>query len=379
MIKLFVTGDNHIGLKYSSHCKGKEIIAKRFVAFDNMIKKANEEKCNLFIITGDLFDNNKQILQRDIKSVMEKLSLFEGTAVILPGNHDYYKPEAKLWQQIDNIIKSMDNILILNEYRPYEINVDEEKVILYPAFCTSLHSEPNENNLDWIKQQNIIHDEAYRIGIAHGAVVGETIDREGRYFSMERSELESIPVDVWTIGHTHVPFPRNLRENEYTEGERIYNSGTHVQTDVSCNTAGECFIIEIEKDNGKKTVRAKKYVSGNIGFIRKYINVNADKMEEDLKKELSQYDNNTAIDVILSGAVSIEEYESKDKIIEKSLERFFESTYNCDNLSRLISEELINKEFAEQSFPAALLKGLLNNPKEAQLAYEMLKDIREGK
>lgn len=48
-------------------------------------------------------------------------------------------------------------------------------------------------------------------------------------------------------------------------------------------------------------------------------------------------------------------------------------------ISKLISEELIDAEFPETSFPAMLLKALLGEPKEAQLTYELLKSLKEGK
>ena len=143
---------------------------------------------------------------------------------------------------------------------------------MYPAHCTSLHSAPGENNLGWIKEEDIGGDGAYYIGIAHGAVEGETIDNEGAYFLMKRAELESIPVDAWLIGHTHVPFPKNLKAEEYTACEKIFNAGTHVQTDVACNTEGQCFIIEIA---GNKAVKAKKFISGNNPIYDSRDNCNA--------------------------------------------------------------------------------------------------------
>ncbi len=71
-----------------------------------------------------------------------------------------------------------------------------------------MHSAPGENNLGWIKEAEI-DPSVFNIGIAHGALEGETIDSEGLYFLMSRPELEAIPVDVWLIGHTHVPFRRS--------------------------------------------------------------------------------------------------------------------------------------------------------------------------
>lgn len=376
MIKIFLTGDNHIGLKYASHEKASDIISARLNAFVNMVEKANSEKCNLFVIAGDLFENTYSIAKKDIKLLLDMLSKFNGLVVILPGNHDYYDSDVKVWQQFKDVVKDYDNIMLLTEYKPYEITINEDEMVLYPALCTSLHSQPNENNLGWIKAQNIEQNEKYRIGIAHGAVEGQTIDNEGAYFFMKRSELDSIPVDVWLIGHTHVPFPRDLSENEYKANEKIFNAGTHVQTDVACNTDGECFIIEIDED---KKVKAKKFVSGNLRFYRKNIEVTANNLESKLDSELKDLDDKSIVDIILSGAVSDDEYENRGEIIGAKLARFVEGTYNYHALSRLISKELIDKEFAETSFTASLLKSLLDEPKEAQLAYELLKSLKEGK
>ena len=375
MLKIFVTGDNHIGLKYASHEQAAVLASSRITAFEGMVKTANQVNCALFVITGDLFENTYSVSKREIKTLLDALSCFNGTVVVLPGNHDYYDKDAKVWQYFKDVMASHDNIMLLTEYHPYKLSANGEDVVLYPALCTSLHSAPSQNNLGWIKETEIENDGAYHIGIAHGAVEGETIDNEGQYFLMKRSELESIPVDAWLIGHTHVPFPRNLTE-DFTSGNRIFNAGTHVQTDVSCNTEGLCFIVEID-DN--KTVKAKKVVSGNLRFYRKNIAVTAGKMENILNRELADIDDNSVVDIILTGAVSAEEYEDKNKIIDSVLSRFVEGTYNDYALSKLISKELIESEFPETSFSAGLLTSLLDEPKEAQLAYELLKSLKEGK
>jgi DNA repair exonuclease SbcCD nuclease subunit len=375
MLRIFVTGDNHIGMKYASHEQAAILASSRIAAFDGMVKTANQENCALFAITGDLFENTYSVSKRDIKTLLDALSCFQGTVVVLPGNHDYYDKDVKVWQYFKDVMASYDNIMLLTDYRPYEIDVNGEDVILYPALCTSLHSAPGQNNLDWIKETAIDNSSAYHIGIVHGAVEGETIDNEGQYFLMKRSELESIPVDAWLIGHTHVPFPRNLSEN-YTASERVFNAGTHVQTDVSCNTEGLCFIVEIA-DN--KSVRAKKVVSGNLRFYRKHIEVSAGEMENTIANELKDIADNSVVDIILTGAVTIEEYEDRHKIIEASLARFIEGTYNDYSLNKLISKALIESEFPETSFSAGLLNSLLEEPKEAQLAYELLKSLKEGK
>ncbi len=373
MIRIFETGDNHIGLKYASHEQSAVLASSRVTAFENMVQTANQENCNLFVITGDLFENTYSISKKDIKSILDMLSCFMGTVIVLPGNHDYYDTEVKVWQYFKDIVASYDNILLLTDYRPYPLEISGEKVILYPALCTSIHSAPGENNLSWIKAADIPNNDTYHIGIAHGAVEGETIDKEGQYFLMTHSELESIPVDVWLIGHTHVPFPRNLAE-QFAPAGKIFNAGTHVQTDVNCNTDGQCFIVEIEAD---KTVRAKKVTSGNLRFYRKNIILSPEKMQETLKRELAPITDNSVVELILSGAVTKDEYENRHTIIKDELSRFIEGNYNDYALSQLISKDLIDSEFPETSFSANLLTALLDEPKEAQLTYELLATLKE--
>ena len=376
MLKIFLTSDNHIGLKYAHYDKSCIISSSRINAFDAMVKKANDENCNMFVIAGDLFEKNKGISKKDIKFLLEKLSKFNGVVVVLPGNHDYYGIDVKLWQDFKEIMRQYDNIMLLTEYKDYELQIEDNDVIIYPALCTSHHSLPGENNLGWIENENIIPDNKYRIGIAHGAVEGETIDSEGVYFLMKRSELERIPVDVWLIGHTHIPFPSYLEENSYISGDTIFNAGTHVQTDVSCHTEGFCFIIRIEEN---KRVSAKKVHSGNIHFYRKDIDISGYTLADRLKVSLADLEDNSVVDLNIRGAISSDEYEKRSEIIEQALSRFIEGTYNDHELTKIITEDIINSEFSETSFSAGFLKALLDEPKEAQLVYELLQTIKGDK
>ena len=375
MLRIFVTGDNHVGLKYASHGSAAGALAqKRVDAFRDMVRIANEECCGLFVITGDLFENNR-ISKKEMQPLLDMLSDFHGTVAVLPGNHDYYEKDAKLWSYFQDIASQKDNIMLMTAYQPYPLSVNGDDVVLYPALCMSKHSDPGENNLGWIKDEPIAKDSTYRIGVAHGAIEGVTIDNEGAYFQMKQDELERIPVDVWLIGHTHVPFPKPITET-YSDCGRIFNPGTHVQTDVACNTVGLCFIVQIEED---KSVRAKKVVTGNVRFYREKLALFAGEMERELNGMLDKFGDDSVVELILSGAVTAEEYENRTALLDKSLSRFIDGTYDDSELSKLITQELINAEFPETSFSARLLTELIGEPKEAQLVYDLLTELKEEK
>lgn len=102
-------------------------------------------------------------------------------------------------------------------------------------------------------------------------------------------------------------------------------------------------------------------------------------MEDILERELADLPDNSVVDLILSGAVTADEYGCRHSVLEKALARFIEGTYDDYALSKLISKTLIEAEFPETSFSAGLLTALLDDPKEAQLAYELLRSLKEGK
>ena len=373
MLRIFLTGDNHIGLKYASHEKAEVLAQKRIDAFGPMVRRANDEACDLFVISGDLFDRTSNIGRKTVRELLKYLSGFRGTVVVLPGNHDFYDDDAAVWKDFRDEIGRYDNIMLLTGYEPKSVPMDDREVVLYPAFCTERHSRPGQNNLGWIKKEAIFPDSVYRIGLAHGAIEGVSIDQEGAYFQMSPEELEKIPVDVWLIGHTHVPYPKDLTE-EYRDAGKIFNAGSHVQNDVNTNTEGLCFIIEITDD---KKVRAKKFVSGNLRFYRIPVAVTAGNMKEELDRAVQGLGKDSVVELLISGAVTDEEYRNRSGITDSVLSGFIEGSCTDRRLSRLITEDLIDAEFPETGIASRLLKSLLDNPREAQLAYDLLKEMEE--
>lgn len=380
MLKIFLTGDNHIGENKAN----TKLHDNRINVFTNMVDKANEEKCDVFVIAGDLFDDNS-VKKKELINVLNILKKFNGTVVLLPGNHDYYDIDSELWGNFNEIKNEYKNVLLLNEYREYSIKCNDCDVLLYPALCKSKHPNPGENNLGWIKKLNLDKTSGIRIGIAHGAIDGETYDtEEGDYFKMTRDELNGLPIDLWLIGHTHVPFPKTMSEKYESTKETIFNAGTHVQEDVSRDTDGYCFIIELD---GNKNVKAKKFMSGNLFYKRITINVKPGELESKLNRELKKYKDNTKIDLRLNGRVDIEEYDNKEELIESELKRFNEElkkfddscTYSTLNLNKVIDQKYINSKYPETSIYAKLLTALLGDPKETQMADELLDTLREEK
>lgn len=381
MLKIFATGDNHFGKKYDRYPDVREqLLESRFKCLDNMVEVAEKETCGIFAVTGDLFDNINYVNKGDVKRVVEILSKFPGLVLVLPGNHDYYTGDEKVWRDFEDALeKQENNIVLLKEFWEYTFTVGEEKVVVYPALCQSKHS--NENNLRWIKEADIQRKGVINLGIAHGAIQGVTPDLKNEYFLMTENELTGIPMDAWLVGHTHIPYPADLKEAEDTVGYKIFNAGTHEQTDLHNNTEGNGFIIKIEKQGSVAKVSARKYISGIIRFYDLEISVkpiSETALQDAIKKALEGKSKNAVVHVTVSGTITSNEYSEKEHIYQSVLGEYLSYEKKDEELSEEITVEKIRSEFAETSFAARFMEQLLNNPTEVQMAYELLQSCKEN-
>lgn len=377
MIKIFVTGDNHFGKKYDRYPEIRDrLVDNRFVCFEKMVEKAEQEGCDIFAVTGDLFDNCSSIRKSEVERVVRILAGFAGRVLVLPGNHDYYTGEEKVWKDFDDALRTCDNNIIrLDRFEPYPIEIAEETVVIYPAFCRSKHSR--ENNLGWIKEMSVPKSGQINVGMAHGAIEGVTPDMQKEYFLMTEPELQAIPMDVWLVGHTHIPYPGGLSEDEEIGGYRIFNAGTHAQTDLHNNTRGYGFIISVDKQGDKAQVSAKKYQSGTIFFYDIAVRVSSaegDSLEALLQEKLDPLEAESVVRLTVTGSVFSEEYSRRRELYKKYCDRFLSWELQDDELHEEITLDRVREEFAESSFAAKLMEALQGDQTELQMAYELLQE-----
>ena len=371
MVTIFQTGDNHFGRKYDNYPAIRDVlIQSRFDSLQNMVQLAEEAGCDFFVVTGDLFDNNNRITQKDVKKVVEILAAFGGRVLILPGNHDFHTGEEKLWKDFTAMLDRVDhNITLLTEMRPYSFEVDDQEIIFYPAPCDAKHAQ--QNNLGWIKEQSF-GGGALHIGVAHGAIEKLTPDMKNQYFLMTEAELNAVPVDAWLIGHTHIPYPALPTDREET-GYKIFNAGTHEQTDVSNNSRGFGFLLTLDG----KEVRSRAVPTGRIFYPCLTVTAENGKLEQAVRDAVAGLDERSVVRLILRGTVSAEEYAARQRICEDALAPFLDYEIQDGDLCEELTMETILDTFPETSLAAKLLLALMDDPKEVRMAFDLLQKERE--
>lgn len=369
MIKILNTGDLHLGKKYASHREdiGKKYSLARFEALKKLISTANEQHCDYIIAAGDVFDT-KNTSVSDISLACNILGNFEGSVIVIPGNHDYYEgKDDRLWTRF--LKEKSENTMLLTENKKYAV----DDLVLYPAICHSKHS--GENAIGWIKSENIpSDDEKIHIGIAHGSIDGISPDPNREYFPMSIDELNSCNVDLWLIGHTHVPYP----SEPVLSSPKILNAGTHQQTDIADNSEGSAFLVSI--DDGKK-ITAERIHTGVLRFVRLDLTLtHGDSLENALENILSEYQSdaeNISVRINISGIALKPDYDRREELYDRYKNCFIDFEVFDNELNAEITSEMIDAETNAGSIENELLKKYINEPDVLNLAFDLIKKCKE--
>ena len=370
-IKIFHTADLHLGMRFAGYPDVQdELINARHETLENMVEVANQESCTLFVMAGDLFDRTT-LNVKDISMAARTLNEFEGELVIiLPGNHDYYTHDSKLWNEFSK--HAGDRILILKNPDIYDLNKYHLKIKIYAAPCSAKHS--SENMIKWVNSQKSSENDSIKIGLAHGSLEGVSPDFNKTYYPMTRKELESSGLDLWLLGHTHLPWPENPDKNS-----RILIPGTPEPDGFDCNHKGSAFIIDMESSSNMKV---QKVSTGKYRFSINQVSLNNDNAITSMKRKYTgdEY-SNMVLRLILKGRLRKEELDKLEEAIDLINDNVLLLQTVKDELHESITSDLINSKFTENSFPHQLLSSLLEEKEEIsfkslQKAYDIIREVR---
>ena len=139
-IRIVHTADNHIGMPFRQHDdKTRDrLLEERFTALERLIREANENHADFFVISGDLFDSTR-VKNLYIERTVDVLRHFTGNSVlVLPGNHDFYSGEdTEVWKRFRKASSEFSNIELLVTPATVSFDVGGETVQFFPCPCPS--------------------------------------------------------------------------------------------------------------------------------------------------------------------------------------------------------------------------------------------------
>ncbi len=370
-IKLFHTADLHLGMTFGGRNYPEDVrrqlIDARFQTLERLVELADQERCRLFIVAGDLF-HRTNMARETVARTAKILARFQGCVAVLPGNHDYYEPFGSLWKDFrDN---SFDNLILLTEMRPYALHDYGLEAALYPAPCDGKHS--TTNRLSWIGELSARPAARWHIGVGHGSVNGVSPDFHGQYFPMEERELASLKLDHWCLGHTHVRYP----DLELAHRRPYFYSGTPEPDGFDCRHGGFAWIAELD-DAGNLSCRSVETGRFRFREVEKQL-LSADELT-DLKEALAVNKENTLLKLKLMGTLPEAEYSSRNIWYNELRETLLYLEKDDSGLDVEITASVIDSRFPVGSFPQRLLSRLIekDNHEALQLAYRLISEVKK--
>jgi exonuclease SbcD len=369
-MKIFLTSDVHLGMKFAGYPDIRDrLVQARFDALQRCVGQANQNNCDAFIIAGDLFDR-VNVAKKDVQKAAAILLEFEGNlTAVLPGNHDYVTPgQEGLWDSFKTY--SDNKILVLDACETYPLKHYDLDCILYAAPCFSKHS--NKNQVGWVKAEQKDKAVRYHLGVAHGSLKGLSIDFNQDYYPMNAIELKACGLDLWLMGHTHIPYPEKPGSNS-----TIFYPGTPEPDGFDCRHSGRALILDIDH---QKHVKATSLNTGAFLFAHEYGDVTK---IGDLDKWLATYltpeHENTLLKLKIKGRLKSDEFDVLPEIQQRFKNNLLYFKLDMSDLSKKIDPDEIDRFFSARSFPHRLLSTFTkNNDHEAlQITFDLLQEIRK--
>jgi DNA repair protein SbcD/Mre11 len=198
MLKILHTADIHLGARFSglgnrSNAQREQLRA----TFKSVIATAIEERVNIVLIAGDLFDANQQP-QRNIDLVIEQFNLLKQNNIsvcLVPGTHDSLDPSS-IYRKVDFEGRCCNLKIFSGGNKSYQE---------YPNLDLTVYGKPNLSNRSYTSPLQGLKpatSSKFHVAMAHGSFyIPEKVAEDDHVFRLE--EVEASGMDYVALGHWH--------------------------------------------------------------------------------------------------------------------------------------------------------------------------------
>jgi exonuclease SbcD len=198
MLKTLHTADIHLGAKFSDlGNSGASQREQLRATFKNVITTAVNEKVDIVLIAGDLFDSNQQP-QKNIDLVIEQFNLLGSNKIpvcLVPGTHDSLD-SSSIYRKVDFEGKCPNVKVFTDE----SVSWKE-----YPGLDLTVYGKPNLSNRSSVSPLKGLRRSTstkFHIGMAHGSLhIPAKVADDDHVFTLE--EVNASGMDYLALGHWH--------------------------------------------------------------------------------------------------------------------------------------------------------------------------------
>ena len=266
MLRLLHTADVHLGARHAD--LGDRAATQRerqFAAFVRTVDLALEEKVDLVLIAGDLFDSNTQPRRSVERTAAQIKRLVEARirVVIAPGTHDVYD-KASIYRAFDlpalaGAVGS-DLVTVLDPDRR-DVHLEALDAVVHGrCYATKRAPESPLAGLDASRDQRA----TWHIGLLHAALAieGRT---DGDDVVIRADEIEASRLDYLALGHWHSTSKGKAGTTTYAY------AGAPEPIALDQDRAGNVLLVTLEGAGATKTVAVEERRVGRTRFERLHL------------------------------------------------------------------------------------------------------------
>ena len=265
MLRLLHTADVHLGARHGD--LGDKAAAQRerqFAAFRATVDLALEERVDLVLIAGDLFDSNTQP-RRSVERVaaeLQRLAASSIRTVVIPGTHDVYD-RASIYRAHDlaalaGVGHDGDLVVVLTPDAP-EVDLPSLDAVVYGrVFATKRAPRSPLEEFTAAAPGT----RTWRIGLVHGSILipGRT-DHDEVVVTTE--EIAKSGLDYLALGHWH-----STQQGRAGSTSWAY-PGAPEAVAVDQDRAGKVLLVTLDVDaRGARSIAIEERQVGRTRFER---------------------------------------------------------------------------------------------------------------
>ena len=198
-MRLFHTADVHVGRQFKElGSLGKVLRQQIRQTFATLLRLAAEERADLVLIAGDLFEVNHPD-PSDVRFVLETIHAVDPLPVcLLPGTHDRYSANSIYRQSL------------FRQHMPSNLHLfdqEDAQSFYFPSLRLAVHGRANLTNQGGeppLKNIRPHPDATWNIAVAHASIARGDLgnDPEHDYY-IEQADVERSGMDYIALGHWH--------------------------------------------------------------------------------------------------------------------------------------------------------------------------------
>ena len=305
-MKFLHTADWQMGRKAESlgNKAAERVRQARLDAAQRVIQVAKENKAEMILFAGDMFEDNA-VDRSLVRKVGEILKSFGRPVFLIPGNHDPLVP-GSVWEH--SVWRESENLHVIQTAEA----IERENCILFPCPLKEKHS--TKNPMDWMDDRQ--ESDKICIGLAHGNLenIPEAEEHPIPVDAPSRYGLDYVALGHW---HSYKVYP------DKGGAKRMAYCGAHETTKFGEPDSGKVVLVKIAKRGAPPIL--KPIPTGNLVWktLEKTIRQPGELKALSKKLNAISQPKSTLLRIHLKGILFHEDQEHLDTIKEKLEAREF--------------------------------------------------------